>query len=139
MASDEPLEKRTVHEAILNADVETLTIKVKGESMEPVLHDGDSVRAVKGIYLPGEILAFLTGDHITIHRMVGWWFTEGRWVYLTKGDNQKGMDGFVSPDRVLGKVKSWIHDGRSRSEGLVQRVFRLIKSLGEYVAARIAR
>lgn len=130
-------DKRELYEAVLDSEVDALTVKLKGNSMEPALRHGDIVFLKKGFYFPGDMIGFLSGTEIVIHRMIGWWFTRSGCRVLTKGDNRRGFDRPVSRTEILGRVMSWNHNGDKCVESRIRKIFRMWKSLGGNLAARI--
>ncbi len=75
-------------------------ITVKGISMEPTLHEGDTIRIAKGSYRPGDILVFpYKNRELLVHRYVG----ERCGRLLCKGDNAFRLEDVAAED-VIGKV-----------------------------------
>ena len=81
---------------------------VQGDSMGRSLPAGASIRirlCRREAYAPGEIVAFLNGAHLTVHRMLTC-ATAGRrkGMFLTRGDGRLHPDPPVRIDAVLGVV-----------------------------------
>jgi signal peptidase I len=82
---------------------------VSGQSMEPTLHTGDLVFALKNSsYRSGDVIAYRIpkGDSgagaMVIHRVIGGSAREG---YITQGDNREGRDQWrPKPHDVLGTM-----------------------------------
>ena len=76
-----------------------------GNSMEPILHSGDTVRVYysKTSYHIDDMIAYWSNDYdkIIIHRIVA---TTNKAVF-TKGDNNKEIDEVVSFDKIIGKCE----------------------------------
>lgn len=87
----------------------TVRIRVSGNSMQPLLKGGEIVEVEM---LPktkpqlGDILFICDrmGNPI-VHRLIWRRIQNGTLHLITKGDSCTGFDGFVSIDRVLGRVK----------------------------------
>lgn len=86
-------------------------LPVAGRSMAPTFIDGARVFLVSARTARfGEILAFLDGQGLVVHRVVG--RASGARL-RTKGDAIPHLDpGWVDPDRVLGVVTAFEHGGR---------------------------
>jgi signal peptidase I len=84
-----------------------ITLRVSGDSMHPLIRQGDSIRIercapeVLGI---GDIITFKRDGAYYTHRLLRI-VTRGSVTRLmTKGDNEVNLDPPVSPDQILGKV-----------------------------------
>ncbi len=91
----------------------------QGNSMEPLLHEGDVV-AIRSDATPeiGEIVAYHSAqiDSVVLHRTIG--LEAGR--FILQGDNNDWLDPeLVSPDDVIGSY--WFHvSGAGRQFSLLQ-------------------
>lgn len=94
---------------------------VKGESMLPILREGDIVFTYKpnpSEIRIGDVIVYKTyTNKLIIHRVVEVRIVDGKYYYVTRGDNNPGPDIIyfdvvnhrplgVSYDRVVGKVLS---------------------------------
>lgn len=92
----------------------SLLAVVKGYSMLPTLREGDVVLLEKtppDSIKPGDIVIYSAGDRLIIHRVIDVEVRDGRYYYVTKGDNNSVPDliyfedGLGVPyERVLGRV-----------------------------------
>lgn len=88
-------------------------IAIGSNSMVPVYHRGDTViydqinkQDVRRRVREGDILVFNRNGTIMTHRVVRMEYTNGKLVYITKGDANKKEDAFTTEtDKVLGVVK----------------------------------
>jgi len=100
-------------------------VRVRGDSMEPVLLDGDELvlRSVDGSALHrGDIVLVSRGGSLVAHRLVQWDRGRGR----TKGDNRVHSEDVDCADCVLGKAVAVARSGRvylidGRSWAIVNR------------------
>ena len=72
--------------------------------MEPVLLSGAKVEVrPQRLYLPGDLLAFVRGEQLYVHRFLGyvWW---RRWLLLTRADHSQQRDAPIEPGAVLGRI-----------------------------------
>lgn len=76
-------------------------LRVRGGSMGPWIRSGDEVVVVTAVdaYV-GELIAFASGARIVTHRVLS--AIPGGWV--TQGDANPEPDGFVSRERLIGRV-----------------------------------
>lgn len=91
------------------------TIPVRGNSMKPLLHDGDQVRiqhGVRGIAV-GDIIVFRQRDTLVVHRVVRIRLQHATPHFVTKGDNVRHFDPPVLTADVLGKVLAVERGGQS--------------------------
>ena len=93
--------------------------QVKGFSMSPFIKDGDVVTIsplVNAEPCFGDVVAFLHPDtkRLIIHRVVG---GKGD-SYLMRGDNAFEMDGLVSKENILGRLKKVERNRRELLIGL---------------------
>lgn len=89
-----------------------------GVSMCPFIRSGDviTIEPVPGLIHFGEVLAFRqpVTDKLAVHRVVG----RGRKGLLLKGDNSCHCDGWVSLDKIIGRINKVEHRGRNVRIGL---------------------
>lgn len=82
-------------------------IPVRGNSMRPILRDGDRVRLAPvnaaGARM-GDIVLRVEPSGPVIHRVVGWWASRNGWRLLTKGDGTCRLDPPVPTDRLVGRA-----------------------------------
>ena len=87
-----------------------MTAIVRGTSMAPLLVDGDRVEIARArLYLPGEVVAFHTGDgRLVVHRLLGYRLYRGHLACLTQGDALPDHpDPPVPLGQLLGRVVSY--------------------------------
>ncbi|MEM2498010.1 MAG: signal peptidase I [Candidatus Nezhaarchaeales archaeon] len=100
--------------------------RVEGKSMIPALYDGDLVvimrvgggsihAAPKYASTPGDIIVYYSRSdgYLIIHRAIAKAYLDGKWRFLTQGDNvavpdagqdPKDPSTWITEDRVVGKV-----------------------------------
>jgi signal peptidase I len=85
---------------------ETNIIPVQGNSMRPLLQDGDAVRIVHGVngIRRGDIIVFRQQGGLVVHRVVRIDRRVTPPLFVTKGDNVRHLDAPVMGDDVLGRV-----------------------------------
>ena len=110
----------------LLADGASPEIPVRGNSMRPILRDGDRVRLVPvtraGLRL-GDIVLRAESSGPIIHRVVGWWPSRKGWRVLTKGDGARRLDSPVPPAGVVGRVVARVRGNSVRQfEGPAMRL-----------------
>lgn len=89
---------------------QTLTFQVHGESMFPVICNGDQIKVdlEYGQLEEGDIILYKAFDtHFTVHRIIGKVLTqEGLETFITKGDNNSLEDLYrISKDDIIGIVR----------------------------------
>jgi signal peptidase I len=104
-----PISGRIRQEALRQwiASGEPRTLKVSGNSMLPLLHDGDSVLIEPGAHgvRQGDIVVYFAGDLLLIHRVVRISRDPDGPVLRTKGDFTIGLDpGRIRGADLIGKV-----------------------------------
>ncbi len=109
--------------------------------MDPELPAGCRVTVARrrfGLVLPGDAVAYSTGEQWLVHRLLGpvWW--QGRWMLVTQADVSVHHDAPVARDRVIGRVTH--RDGEDLRVSPTRRVrsmFRLsvavARSLGSHL------
>lgn len=90
--------------SLLREDL-AVSFEVTGDSMAPAIEPGDLVQleplAADAVApAPGEIVAFVRGDRLYVHRVTGRW-SQG---VLVRGDNRADVDGRVRREDLLGRV-----------------------------------
>lgn len=81
----------------------TFVLPVHGRSMEPLLHDGDSVTVAScplTAFKPGDVVCFRRGDESVLHRLIEQ-RADGFW--LEKGDAEVGGT-WIAADTIWGRV-----------------------------------
>ena len=92
-------------------------LPVRGGSMRPTLREGDRVRLVPATASDvrvGDIVVRAGASGPVIHRLVGWWPSEGGSRILTKGDDVARLDPPDWRAEVVGRVVARVRDGRVR-------------------------
>ena len=85
-------------------------VTLRGNSMGPLLHDGDVLVVARGLPLrKGAIVAYELDGNLIAHRII----TMGSTIQ-TKGDAGNRIDS-ISADRILGRVIAVIRNGRQKS------------------------
>jgi signal peptidase I len=84
-----------------------ITLRVSGDSMHPLIRQGDSIRIercaleILGI---GDIITFKRDGAYYTHRLLRIVTRGSATRVMTKGDNEVNADPPVSPDQILGRV-----------------------------------
>ncbi len=84
-----------------------LMLEFGGYSMMPSIRPGNTLKVVKAspdTLTTGDVIAFLAGRRIVVHRIVGLKHGWRKWYFVTKGDNCQVEDSLVAPHQVLGIV-----------------------------------
>ena len=108
-------------------------VVVQGTSMDPFLKAGAQVHLEAippaGLVL-GDLMAYLQGDALIVHRYLGRVDQGGVRFFRQKGDNLPGA-GLVHPDALVGRVR-WVERDGVRSDLLRgrQRVLARLRGLG---------
>lgn len=92
---------------------ETPLAVIKGRSMLPLLREGDIVFIVKvkpDEIVEGDIVVFEWRGGLIIHRVVDRVVVDGKYYYVTKGDNNPFEDVYYYPgapfEKIIGKTLS---------------------------------
>ncbi|MCP3981984.1 MAG: hypothetical protein GY716_21990 [bacterium] len=83
------------------------TVRIRGSSMLPLLHEGQVVAVdfEPGRLGFGDLVLFRQVDYLVVHRLVGRGASSGgRPALRTRGDGMMAFDPWVSPERVVGRV-----------------------------------
>lgn len=84
-----------------------ITLRVSGDSMHPLMREGDPIHIEKcdpKELSIGDIITFKKDDVYVTHRVL-WVLKKGDTIiFITKGDNKINTDPPVLPDHVVGKV-----------------------------------
>lgn len=139
MTAHDSIKKREILKTLAELQIGSLNLTVQGVSMDPALRPLDRVHLNRGLYLPGDILVYVRRDFMVIHRLIGWWWYQGAWHLVTKGDNLEHIDALVSKDCIIGKVISWERNGIIFSETFRQRFCKWLKNIGGYIVRRATR
>jgi signal peptidase I len=95
-----------VAESILRNNI-NMKIPVTGDSMSPVLRTGDSiyVEPVKAEDLStGDILVYKTQGNMVAHRLIRILRSNGKFMFLTKGDTFSSADSLLKESDLIGRV-----------------------------------
>ncbi|RMG56048.1 MAG: signal peptidase I [Acidobacteria bacterium] len=110
---------RSLSEQILKSG-RVLRFRVRGESMSPLLEDGDVIevqRVPAGQLYVGDIVLFRSKEgEFLVHRCVKRQSASGQIWVTTKGDAGRGLDRPITVDEVLGRVIRIHRRGRVRFE-----------------------
>jgi len=110
----------------LAADGRAVEIPVRGNSMRPMLRDGDRVRLASVTKMNvrlGDVVLRVEPSGTIIHRVVGWWPSREGWRILTKGDGARRLDPPLPPDRLVGLVAALVRgDDVRQLDGTWMRV-----------------
>jgi signal peptidase len=101
-------------------------VPVRGNSMRPMLRDGDRVRLAPlthaGAQL-GDVVLRVGPSGPIIHRVVGWWPSRDGWRLLTKGDGARRLDSPLPPAGLVGRVVARVRGNSVRQfEGPAMRL-----------------
>ena len=114
-----------------------MTVTVRGASMLPTLANGTRVRVepigARGSW-PGDIVVYAHRGALVCHRVV--W--KSRRALLVAGDARSSVAAWVSPRRVVGRVRSTevdAADGSTTVRALASRRGRALSSLVRLVTA----
>lgn len=91
----------------LGAEGGSAEFPVRGNSMRPMLRDGDQVRlapVTDADVRLGDIVLRVEPARPIFHRVVGRWPSRDGWRILTKGDGACRLDPPLPPDRLVGRV-----------------------------------
>jgi signal peptidase len=91
----------------LLADGASPEIPVRGNSMRPMLRDGDRVRLAAVTHVGarlGDVVLRVEPSGPVIHRVVGWWPSRDGWRLLTKGDGARRLDPPLPPESLAGRI-----------------------------------
>lgn len=82
-------------------------LHVRGDSMHPTIRDGEVV-IVESVHrrppTAGDIVVLPGDDFLYVHRLVGIAWEAGKPVALTAGDGNRGLDGRVDLEQIIGRV-----------------------------------
>ncbi|GEM_PF-1204713 len=110
---------QSLSEQILNSG-RVLRFRVRGESMSPLLKDGDVIdveRVPPGQLYVGDIVLFRSREGVLlVHRCVKRRAASGQIWVTTKGDAGRGLDRPITVDQILGRVIRIHRGGRIRVE-----------------------
>lgn len=85
----------------------TITLRVSGKSMYPLIKPGDSIRIEKcapGALAIGDIITFKKDGIYLTHRVLWVRKKDNGIILITKGDNEINVDSPVSPNHIVGKA-----------------------------------
>ncbi len=95
-----------VAESILSNNI-NMKVPVTGDSMSPLLRTGDSiyVEPVKAEDLSaGDILVYKTQGNMVAHRLIRILRSNGKFMFLTKGDTFSSADSLLKESDLIGRV-----------------------------------
>ena len=83
-----------------------LAVRVTGDCMAPLAHDGDIVKVSRArFYWPGDVITFRHSDgRLLMHRLIGYWLTAGGLGIITQADSSSSCEAAFGLDSVIGKV-----------------------------------
>jgi signal peptidase I len=112
---------------------ESVTVRVRGSCMEPLICAGSEVAIRRRrFYAPGDVIVFRTSaGELTAHRVLGYRRRAGQMFVMTKGDHCQEHDPPVAPEAIMGAVAGLAIPWRQRLQALAQLV--------RIVARRLAR
>lgn len=91
--------------ATLENERKYIPIRVIGDSMFPVLHDGDIVIiSPRSRYMVNDIVVVRKKSFCLIHRIIAIREIKYTNYYLTKGDNVNNIDRWFEEKDIIGKV-----------------------------------
>lgn len=85
---------------------EKTTCTIAGNSMAPLIRDGDSLVVEHGNQgiRRGDVVLFKTPEKLYAHRVVRVKRRKGTTSFLVKGDSSAAFDGLITREHILGKV-----------------------------------
>ena len=95
-----------VAESIIRNNI-NMKVPVTGDSMSPLLRTGDSiyVEPVKAEDLSaGDILVYKTQGNMVAHRLIRILRSNGKFMFLTKGDTFSSADSLLKESDLIGRV-----------------------------------
>jgi phage repressor protein C with HTH and peptisase S24 domain len=98
------------------AAAEAVSVRVRGECMEPLIRAGAEVAVRRrAVYLPGDVIVFRTnaGD-LAAHRVLGY---RAKGI-VTKGDHCDSHDAPVARAQIVGAVEALSVSGATRLRAL---------------------
>jgi signal peptidase I len=101
----------------LSAAGRSAELPVRGNSMRPLLRDGDRVRVIPVTATNvrvGEVVVSAEATGPIIHRVVGWWPSRHGWRVLTKGDNASRLDAPLLVDGLVGRAVARVRGSHVR-------------------------
>ncbi len=116
-------------------------LPVRGNSMRPLLRDGDRVRVIPVTATSvrvGEVVVSAEANGPIIHRVVGWWPSRHGWHILTKGDNATRLDAPLRVDGVIGRAVARVRGSHMRRlDGASMRLCGRSRALVSLVAGLV--
>lgn len=81
-------------------------ISIAGNSMLPLMRDGDRVMVAHGNagVQPGDVIVFWQSERLMVHRVIQIDVAREYSQFLTKGDNVSSFDPPVVVDQIIGRV-----------------------------------
>ena len=99
----------------LLAENHSLSYKLRGNSMFPVLREGDvaEVIACEADYLKkGDIVVFKTESGLVAHRIIKIQKQNNALKFITRGDNSRQNDSPFGKEQLLGKIQFFFRNGQ---------------------------
>lgn len=86
----------------------TIRIKAHGYSMYPCIKPGSVILIepihLKGIPVPGEIIAIQRENGLIVHRLTRIVVKNGTRMYIARGDSNSSTDNPVTIDKIAGRI-----------------------------------
>jgi signal peptidase I len=81
-------------------------VTVTGNCMAPTLGEGEQITVRwRQRYWPGDVIVFdKRGSGLTVHRVLGGYYKQGEWRYVTKADNSAVADAAFPGASIIGRV-----------------------------------
>ena len=125
----------------LLADGASPEIPVRGNSMRPILRDGDRVRlapVTRARARLGDVVLRVEPSGPIVHRVVGWWPSRDGWRLLTKGDGARRLDPPLPPEGLAGRVVARVRgDSVRRFDGAGMRIRAWSRALRSLIGGAI--
>lgn len=123
----------------LSAEQE-VRVKVTGTCMRPLLEPGDQVLVkAQRVYLPGDCLVFIgPGNQLLAHRLIGYYFKQRRWRYLTQADQALAPDRYLFREDIVGRIQGGDCTPRLHKIPITHRI-RALQKFWAFVNLRIAQ
>jgi signal peptidase I len=92
----------------LLSEGKTIRIKAHGYSMYPCIKPGSMILIeplkVKGLPVPGEIIAIQRENGLILHRLCRIVINKGAAIYIARGDSNAYADDPVKIDKIAGRI-----------------------------------
>jgi signal peptidase I len=108
MKMSTPPDKSVIHATLdlWRAQGKQHSISITGDSMLPLLHDGDRVLVTHDCAKiePGDVIVFWQAERLFVHRITQRTQINGQIYWRTKGDNAPDVDPPITAAQIIGKV-----------------------------------